>query len=82
MGKIIGIDLGSYNSSVSVVENGVTTVIPNSEGSLHLLLYLLIQKQEKLELVMLLKDKQLLIQKTQFLISNVLLVELMTKLNT
>lgn len=34
MGKIIGIDLGSYNSSVSVVENGVTTVIPNSEGSL------------------------------------------------
>lgn len=32
--KIIGIDLGSYNSSVSVYENGEPRVIPNSEGGL------------------------------------------------
>jgi len=34
MGKIIGIDLGSYNSTVSVVEGGQTVIILNSEGSL------------------------------------------------
>ena len=32
--KIIGIDLGSYNSAVSIVEGGQTVIIPNSEGSL------------------------------------------------
>ena len=32
MSKIIGIDLGSSNSCVSVIEGGNTTVIPNSEG--------------------------------------------------
>lgn len=32
--KIIGIDLGSYNSAVSVVEGGNTVIIPNSEGQL------------------------------------------------
>ena len=31
---IVGIDLGSYNSAVSIVEGGQTVVIPNSEGSL------------------------------------------------
>jgi len=31
--KIIGIDLGSYNSTVSVIEGGQTVIIPNSEGS-------------------------------------------------
>ena len=30
--KIIGIDLGSYQSAVSIIEGGQTTVIPNSEG--------------------------------------------------
>jgi molecular chaperone DnaK len=33
MGKIIGIDLGSTNSCVAVVENGTPTVIVNSEGN-------------------------------------------------
>lgn len=33
MSKIIGIDLGSYNSAVSVIEGGQTVIIPNSEGS-------------------------------------------------
>ena len=33
MGKIIGIDLGTTNSCVSVMEGGQPTVIPNSEGA-------------------------------------------------
>ena len=32
MGKVIGIDLGTTNSVVAVVEGGEPTVIPNSEG--------------------------------------------------
>ena len=31
--KFIGIDLGTINSAVAVIENGNPTVIPNSEGS-------------------------------------------------
>lgn len=33
MGKVIGIDLGTTNSCVSVMEGGEPIVIPNSEGS-------------------------------------------------
>ena len=33
MGKVIGIDLGTTNSCVSVMEGGEPVVIPNSEGS-------------------------------------------------
>ena len=33
MGKIIGIDLGTTNSVVAVMEGGEPTVIPNSEGN-------------------------------------------------
>ncbi len=33
MGKIIGIDLGTTNSCVAVIEGGEPTVIPNAEGN-------------------------------------------------
>ena len=33
MAKIIGIDLGTTNSCVAVMEGGEPVVIPNSEGS-------------------------------------------------
>src|SRR5512142_280895 len=33
MGKVIGIDLGTTNSCVAVMEGGEPIVIPNSEGS-------------------------------------------------
>ena len=33
MSKIIGIDLGTTNSCVAIVENGTSKVIENSEGT-------------------------------------------------
>ena len=33
MGKIIGIDLGTTNSCVAVIDGGEPLVLPNSEGS-------------------------------------------------
>ena len=33
MGKVIGIDLGTTNSCVSIMEGGEPKVIPNAEGT-------------------------------------------------
>lgn len=35
MAKIIGIDLGTTNSCVAVIEGGEPVVIPNAEGARH-----------------------------------------------
>ena len=35
MSKIIGIDLGTTNSCVAVMEGGEAVVIPNAEGEPH-----------------------------------------------
>ena len=42
MGKIIGIDLGTTNSCVAIMEHGKFKIVPNSEGITqhHLLLVL------------------------------------------
>ena len=37
MGKIIGIDLGTTNSAMAVLEGGEPTIIPNAEGGAPLL---------------------------------------------
>ena len=39
-GRVVGIDLGTTNSVVAVIENGQPVVIPNQEGArTHLLLW-------------------------------------------
>ncbi len=58
MGKIIGIDLGTTNSCVSVMEGNEAVVIPNAEGKEQLHLSLLLLKVAKLKWVILQKDKQ------------------------
>ena len=39
MGKIIGIDLGTTNSCVAIMEGNTTKVIENAEGARTCLLY-------------------------------------------
>gem|GEM_PF-4532760 len=47
MGKIIGIDLGTTNSCVAVMEGGEPTVIPNAEGAGRLLRWWRFRTPEK-----------------------------------
>ena len=66
MSKIIGIDLGTTNSCVSVMEGNEPVVIPNAEGSVQRLPLLLLLKVVKLKLVTLPNVKRLPIQQKPF----------------
>ena len=50
MGKIIGIDLGTTNSCVAVMEGGQPTVIANTEGARTTPSVVALQRQENVSL--------------------------------
>ena len=47
MSKIIGIDLGTTNSCVAIMEGSQAKVLENAEGARTTLLLLLLQKKRK-----------------------------------
>lgn len=68
MSKIIGIDLGTTNSVVAVMEGDKVTVIPNEEGAGRHLQLWLSRQRERSWLVRLPSGKELLILRIQFIL--------------
>ena len=74
MSKIIGIDLGTTNSCVAVMEGSEPVVIANSEGKEQRLLLLLSLEMEKEKLEILQNVRLLLTQQKRFIQLSVLWV--------
>ena len=80
MSKIIGIDLGTTNSVVSVVEGGTATVISTAEGSRLLPSVVAFNKQGE-RLVIPAKRQAVVNRKIRYHRSNALWVAVTMKLN-
>lgn len=72
MSKVIGIDLGTTNSVVAVMEGGEPTVITNTEGSRLTPSVVGFSKQVNASSVSLQNVRPYRIRKTQFRLSNVI----------
>ena len=68
MSKIIGIDLGTTNSCVAVMEGGNFTIIPNSDGSRTTPSVVNIKSNGEIIVGEIAKDRQLLSRKQQLLL--------------
>ena len=66
MGKIIGIDLGTTNSCVAVMEGGEAVIIPNTEGNRTTPSVVAFTKEGERLVGQIAKDKLLLIRKIPY----------------
>jgi molecular chaperone DnaK (HSP70) len=80
MGKIIGIDLGTTNSCVAVMEGNEPVVIPNSEGKRTTPSIVAFLDNGERKVVILQSARLLQMQKRQSTPSSVLWVRLLTRL--
>lgn len=79
MSKVIGIDLGTTNSCVAVMEGGEAVVIPNPEGGRTTPSVVGFKKTESVSLVKQLNVKRLLTQIVQSCPLNVIWVQTIKK---
>jgi len=79
MGKIIGIDLGTTNSVVAVIEGGKPIIIENTEGGRTTPSIVAFTKKGERLVGLLAKDKQLLILKYHISVKDLLVEDTVTK---